>query len=78
MSIITGTITSEMNVLKCRILTIKNISLTGQTLIIRAKESGETMQRSCPTTECCRANQIHYSCDVKPLIICTMQLNVNY
>ena len=41
-SIITGTITSEMNVLKCRILTIKNISLVGQTLIIRAKESSET------------------------------------
>ena len=41
-SIITGTITSEMNVLKCRILTIKNISLVGQALIIRVKESGET------------------------------------
>ena len=39
------------------------VSLAGQTLIIRAKESGEKlMQRSCPTTECCRANQIRYSC----------------
>ena len=41
-SIITGPIASEMNVLKCRILTIKSISLVGQTLIIRVKESGET------------------------------------
>ena len=35
------------------------------------------MQRSCPTTECCRANQIRFRCDVKPPNICRMQLNVN-
>ena len=35
------------------------------------------MQRSCPTVECCRANQILFRCDEKPLNIYTMQLNVN-
>ena len=49
----------------------------GQTQTIGAKSLVNLMQRSCPTIECCHANQIHFHFDVKPLNICTVQLNVN-
>ena len=53
-------------------------SLVGRTLIIGAKESGETHAKVVSHNGMLSCQQIRYSCDVNPLNICTMQLNVNY